>query len=163
MNRTSQCRPNQSPWSAADGGLSRILSEFVGQTASSALRSVANEATAPALTAWETDSAYTVELDLPGITPEAVSIELLDGTLTVSGSWPREAPEGAPVLRDERPSGEFSRTVQFSNELDEAAVEADLRHGTLRITLPKRPETQPRKIHISPRTVDATTPGEDDN
>ena len=65
MNRTSQCRPTQSPWSAADGGLSRILSEFVGQTASSALRSAANEATAPGLTAWETDAAYTVELDLP--------------------------------------------------------------------------------------------------
>ena len=151
MNRNARgnaCRPNTFPWTAADGGLSRLLTDFVGQTASSARRSpVANAIPAP-LTAWETEAHYTVEFELPGFTRDELTIELLDDTLTVSGRREASLPEGATLLRNERARGELSRTVEFSSEVEAEGVHASFENGLLRVTLPKRAETRPKKIEI---------------
>ncbi len=152
-SRPQVCR-SSFPWSSADGGLSRVLNEIVGQTASSTRRAAPSSPSAPPLTAWETVDSYEVEFDVPGITRDSVEIELLDGALTISGTWPHQLPEGAEVLRDERPHGLFSRSVKFTTDLEESAVRADLNEGLLRITLPKRPETQPRRIEVGARAVE---------
>ena len=137
-----------SPWTVAEGGLSRLLSDVVGHAAATS-RSIPPSAAAPRLSAWEAPTFFELAVDLPGLTNEQIKIEFLDDALTISGDWNRPEPaEESTPLRDERTRGEFSRTVRFPVEIDSSAISADLSEGVLTVRLPKRPETAPRKIEI---------------
>ena len=97
----------------------------------------------------ESDAGFTVELELPGVSPELVNVELNDGTLEVSGERPVEAEaEGRKVLKSERRSGAFRRTFKFSTQLDAEKISASFKHGILTVNLPKSEKVLPRKIEI---------------
>jgi HSP20 family molecular chaperone IbpA len=140
------------PWNDTNGGITRLLQDFA--TTGVRTRSAVCESPGPALAAWETEDAYSFELDVPGLADGDVEIELLDGILTVRGTWAHTLPEGAETLRNERPAGEFCRTVRVPGEVDETGVQAELALGVLRVTLPKRPEVLPRRIEIAPGNKD---------
>ena len=137
------------PWSFVDGSLSRLLQDFVPTLPSPILRPrVAETADVPPLSAWETETGYFFEFELPGLAEGDVELEILDGVLSIRGRWPATFPEGAKVLRSERPTGEFIRTIRLPGKIDDAEVSAALENGVLRIELPKRPEARPRRISI---------------
>jgi HSP20 family protein len=135
-----------SPWSTMDSSLSRLFHDFVSPASFPAQTFGAKGL--PPLAAWETESEYTFEVELPGLADGDVEVEILDGVLTLRGTLPSSLPEGAKVLRNERTAGEFVRSVRLPGEVDEAGVEAHLDRGVLRISLPKRPEARPRRIEI---------------
>ena len=141
-----------SPWTVAEGGLSRLISDVVGQAAASA-RAIPPTPSAPRISAGETATSFELAVDLPGVSEDQVQIEFLDDALTISGTWNRPEPaEGTTTpLRDERARGEFSRTVRFPVEIESTEIAAELTNGVLTITLPKKPETAPRKIDIGVR------------
>jgi HSP20 family protein len=104
---------------------------------------------APPLDAWETDTELVYAFDLPGIPEEKISIELEDGTLTVSA----ERERGEEISRDhsyrfERRYGRFARSIGLPHGVTEQSVRADYKDGVLEVhvTKPKAPE--PRKIQI---------------
>ena len=145
------------PWSSMDGGLSRLLHDFVATGTPARTRYpgvfTANPASpSPAITAWETDTGYSFDFNVPGLGEGDVELEILDGVLTIRGSWPVVLPEDANVLRNERGSGEFTRTIQLPGEVDESGVQAEIQNGVLHLTLAKRPEAQPRRIEIASRS-----------
>jgi HSP20 family protein len=103
----------------------------------------------PALNAWEDDSGYAVECELPGLTQEEIEIEMPDNTtLTIKGT--RKEPEltGGKWHRRERAFGAFERTIKLPAAVDSDAVEAAFQHGVLTVKLPKAPELRPRKISV---------------
>jgi len=102
----------------------------------------------PALNAWETDEALTVEAELPGFSLEQIDITLLGRDLTIKGTHEEQEPEDARLHRRERPRGSFSRTLRLPYEVDGDAIEARLTDGVLTITLPRAPELRPRKIEV---------------
>lgn len=95
----------------------------------------------------ETDQAYRVHVDLPGVKPDAVNLQLHGGVLTLSGK--REAPgEDVRHLRRESRRGEFQLALRVPNDVLTDEVDAASSNGVLTVTLPKRPEETPRKIDV---------------
>lgn len=103
----------------------------------------------PRMTVLEFDDRYEVEMDVPGVSAEAVSLEMEDGVLKVVGKRPTpEVEANVKVIADERSRADFSRSVQLEKDIETEQIEAELNAGVLRIRLPKRTEAQSRKIEI---------------
>lgn len=110
---------------------------------------------APALDVWETDTDVVYSFDLPGIPEEQISIEVADGTLTVSAE--REKNEEVAedrYYRVERRFGSYSRAVGLPQGVDESRIAASYRDGVLEVRVPKPEAASPRKIAVS-STVDS--------
>jgi len=115
------------------------------------LPSVTGETTmfAPRFEVKETKDAYVFKADLPGIEEKDVDIQLTGNRLTVSGK--REAEERQENDRFyayERSYGSFSRSFTLPDGADVEHAEADMKSGVLSISVPKKPEHQPRKISL---------------
>jgi len=105
----------------------------------------------PNIDVSETEDAIHVETDLPGFKPEEVEIEVNDNYLTISGSHSEEKKEegnGRKYHRIERRSGTFSRSVLLPCGVNEKSVDAQLKEGVLKVTLPKAEEARRRKIAV---------------
>lgn len=103
----------------------------------------------PTLDAVDLGDAFALYLDVPGITLEALDLQLEDGRLTIKGTRTFDLPEGATGLRHERFSGDFERVLQLPTEVDSDNVTASAKDGVLTITLPKLKSAQPRKISVT--------------
>lgn len=96
----------------------------------------------------QTDEAYTLAVDLPGLTKADIDLTVEDHMLTLSGE--RQAShEGATADRVERVYGRFARRFNLPNDVDVAAVGAEFENGVLNITIPKAEEAKARKIDIA--------------
>lgn len=95
----------------------------------------------------ETDDAYLVEVELPGIKREDVSLEVSDARLSVSGE--RKERERVGILRRRaRTVGRFHCEVALPGHIDEEGVSASMDEGVLTIRLPKPAQDRPRRIAI---------------
>jgi HSP20 family protein len=102
----------------------------------------------PAMNVWEDDKAYFIEAELPGYHMDDLDVTVLGDAVTIKGKRPQNDAENATYLRRERVAGEFERTWTLPGEVLTDKVEASLKDGVLLVTLPKSPETQPRKIAV---------------
>jgi len=102
----------------------------------------------PAVDIFETEKELTLLADMPGVKSDNLSIGLNKNVLTMSGEV--EAPEGeneTEVLR-EYETGKYFREFTLSNEIDQTKIDAILKDGVLRLTLPKVEAVRPRKIEV---------------
>jgi HSP20 family protein len=97
------------------------------------------------------DDGVMVYMDVPGLHPDNLEIELEQDMLTVRGERrpPWDSLDGV-AARIERTFGRFERTLRVTRGLDPDAIEASLDAGVLQLRLPKPEEHQPRKIEIKP-------------
>ena len=103
----------------------------------------------PPANLWQDDHAVFVELDLPAVDPARLDVTVAEGTrLTVAGERPAADPAGAVWVRQERPTGKFSREFALPVLVDADKVEARYEHGVLKLTLPKSEAAKPRKITV---------------
>ena len=119
----------------------------------------------PTLDAWETESALVFAFDLPGIRQDAISVEVEDGTLTVSAERSRSAEvKDEHFHRVERRYGTFMRSVGLPQGVAEGSIKASYTDGVLEIHVPKPAQPKPRKIEIGvqPATIEAAAPAEGD-
>lgn len=105
----------------------------------------------PAIDIIERAGSYELLADLPGIDPEAISIEVRDNVLSLSGQREASPGDGRPQRR-ERASGAFRRQVTLPGTIDVDAIDARAAHGTLTITIPKRPQARQRRIAVNEAT-----------
>jgi len=107
------------------------------------------ETWSPAVDVSETAEGYAFAIELPGITPEAVTVEVKDNVLTVKGER-KEATlkEGAQYLHRERSYGRFARVFRMTKPVNADGVTASYQDGILSIAVPLREEIKPRKIHV---------------
>jgi HSP20 family protein len=96
----------------------------------------------------ETDDAYTVEIDLPGVAREDVDIQLDDRRLTVSGDIEEKERKGI-LHRRTRRVGRFHYSVTLPGDVDADDVSAQLHDGVLTVRVPKSAQAKPRRIPIS--------------
>jgi HSP20 family protein len=104
---------------------------------------------APALNVSETEEAYEVSVELPGMKAEEVEVELKEGNLWISGEKKEEKEEkGKAYHRMERRHGEFRRMIRLPGTVDEGKVEAKFADGVLTIHVPKTEEVKPKRIPV---------------
>lgn len=109
----------------------------------------ATQSWVPTADVWETDDEVVYAFDLPGIREEAISVELEDGALTITGERTREHEvEDGTYFRFERRFGTFSRTIGLPQGVGEEAVSAQYEHGVLEVHVRKPEQPKPRKIEI---------------
>jgi len=107
------------------------------------------EGFAPRLDLAETDTQYEVKVDLPGMKPEDVSVEIKDGALWISGKTEEEHEEkGKTYHRVERRFGEFRRVLNLPGKVADHGVDATFHDGVLKVTVPKAEEAKPRRIEV---------------
>jgi HSP20 family protein len=105
----------------------------------------------PAADVEETDEAYLVDVELPGVQREDVTLELAHGTLVVTGE--RRERERVGLLRHRtRSAGRFRLEVTLPTEVDADRVTASLDHGVLTVTVPKAASARRRRIPVSVRS-----------
>jgi HSP20 family protein len=98
----------------------------------------------------ETGDAYVLTAELPGVSKEAISVEIERNEVTISAETARAAAaEGEKWLRTERCHGKAARRFALPQELDEARVAARFELGVLELTLPKKAAPVGRKIEIN--------------
>lgn len=117
----------------------------------------------PPVDIFETESAFVVEADLPGVHQENVDIQFDKSTLTISGARAATLPakDKAAQLRvfsAERQSGNFSRSIRLPEHVDVENINATFHDGVLTITVPKASVAMPRKIAISTRVEPTPAP-----
>ena len=103
----------------------------------------------PTLNMWENDECLCMEAEVPGLTMDEVEVQVIGSELTVKGRWPTPQSEGVTYHRQERQSGEFSRSLSLPQEVVSERVEAVLKNGLLTVTLPKSAVAKVRKITVT--------------
>jgi len=108
---------------------------------------------APQMDVEETEKEFLVKADLPGVDPKDVDIRVVDNVLTVRGGKEEKKEEKKKNYhRMERFSGQFYRAIALPAGTDADKVNATSANGVITITIPKRPEAQPKKISVQLKT-----------
>ncbi len=109
------------------------------------------EAMSAAMDVAESDQAFEVKMDLPGVKADDVDIQIDNNTLTVKGRRSEEKEEqddDKHFHRIERYSGSFSRSVLLPGSINEDETIAEFKDGVLNIIIPKTDDARPRKIKV---------------
>tara|TARA_R110002095_G_scaffold91424_2_gene79798 strand:- start:4030 stop:4518 length:489 start_codon:yes stop_codon:yes gene_type:complete len=101
----------------------------------------------------ETDDEVKVRMDVPGIQPEEIEVEVSGNTLVITGERKEEKEEkGTTYHRVERTCGSFSRSVILPCEVQSDHIEAQCENGVLTVTLPKSDFNKPQKITVKSKS-----------
>ena len=139
-------RGELAPWSALrdmERNFNRLFAELGGET------DWQLGIWSPAVDLTETDDAYTLEADLPGLTKDDVDVTVVDNVVTLKGERKQEQEvEERGHNRYERRYGAFQRSFEVPGGFAADKVEAKFKDGVLQVTLPKREETKPKQIEV---------------
>ncbi|PIE97550.1 MAG: molecular chaperone Hsp20 [Treponema sp.] len=108
----------------------------------------------PSVDVRETEDAYIMDIELPGLDEKDVELNLHDKVLTISSNKIIENEKksdeklGEYLIR-ERTSQSFSRKFTLPEDINSEDVKAEFEKGILTINIPRKPETKPRKISIT--------------
>lgn len=105
----------------------------------------------PACDLRESDKAYYIAVELPGMTRDDIDLQVRDNLLTLSGAKSEERDEGGAAYRlSERRFGRFERSFPIPPDVDAKAIDAGFKDGVLKITLPRTqaPEKKSERIEI---------------
>jgi len=106
---------------------------------------------APIVNTREGDDAYYVEVELPGVKKEDISIDVNEDVLTISGERKiKEEQKEENFYKVESVYGKFERSFNLPEDVDTDKIEAKSENGVLEIKIPKvqKVETKPKKIEI---------------
>jgi HSP20 family protein len=99
---------------------------------------------------WETNDAYHLRADLPGLAPEEIDINVTADTVALTGETkvPQDVTNDG-WLRQERRIGKFQRAFTLPVQIDPDKVQATFTHGVLDLVLPKADQVKPRTIKVT--------------
>ncbi|MFF7300560.1 Hsp20 family protein [Streptomyces sp. NPDC008265] len=99
--------------------------------------------------AYRDGDAYVIAFDLPGVSTEAIDIDVERNMLTVKAERrPALKADSVKIELSERPLGVFSRQIMLADTLDTEHIEADYDAGVLTLRIPIAERAKPRKISI---------------
>lgn len=97
---------------------------------------------------YETEDQVIVVTDMPGVNSDSIEITLEKNTLTLNGYVEPDFMEGYSLSHVEYSIGDYQRKFTISNEVDQENIEASVKDGVLRLTLPKSGPAKARKISV---------------
>ncbi len=137
--------PERGPLSRYYGGL---FGDLFSDLFDNAFATVTGEVW-PRVDIEETDDAYLIKAELPGMKKEDVAVEIHNNVLSISGERKETREEKSKnVHRRESFVGTFCRNFSLPDQVSVEKVDAEFKDGVLRLTIPKSEERKPRKIAI---------------
>jgi len=103
----------------------------------------------PSVDIFETEQQIVLLADLPGVSPDQLNIDLRDDILTLTGNVDRQESGEEKALMVEYQTGQYYRQFTLSNVIDQGRIDAQLKDGVLRLTLPKVEKATPRTITVT--------------
>ena len=100
----------------------------------------------PAVDIYENEDEILLHADMPGVVKEDISVNIDNGTLSLSGV--RKLHTKGVATWEEFPNVEYVRSFSVPQTIDVKKVEAELKNGVLRLHLPKSEAAKPRQIEI---------------
>lgn len=102
----------------------------------------------PKVDIYEDEDSVILLADMPGVGQDSIDITLEKNILTISGYLDDSSREGFGLAYSEYNEGDYERTFALSDEVDRNRIEATMKHGVLKLTLPKAEEMKARKISV---------------
>ena len=109
----------------------------------------ASPAVKPLYEVKETDEAYGLTVQLPGVAKDGLSITTEEGVLMIRGERGWKRPAGWTSLYRESTDLPYELALQHDNSIDVDKIHAEVRDGVLQVALPKTEARKPRKIVVS--------------
>ena len=109
------------------------------------------EATAPEsrLDLKETDKAYNVHAEIPGVKKEDIEVSIDGNVVSIRAEVKQEKEEkGETMLRSERYYGSVARSFTLATDVDEKTATASYTDGVLELTLPKKAGSASRRLQV---------------
>ena len=103
----------------------------------------------PPIDIYESEDGLVLYADLPGVTPESLELQVQDNKLTLFGRALTSPPDDAVQVHREYHLGDFLRSFILSEEVDHDRISASLNNGVLKVELPRAPQAEPRRIHVT--------------
>lgn len=111
---------------------------------------LADAAFSPDFEVKETKDAFLFRADVPGVKDTDLDVKLTQNRLSISGKRESEKSEkGDTYYTSERSYGSFTRSFTLPDGVDADHIRAELKEGVLTLSIPKRPESQPKKIAVT--------------
>ena len=127
--------------------LQNLRTELDGMFRPFPIRSGFQSRWSPRVDTHETEDAFLVSVDLPGVASEDVSINLEKGVLTISGE--RKRPFGPNGDAEQQSLGKFEHAFPVPDAVDTETIDATYKDGVVTLTLRKTKASQPRQIPIT--------------
>ena len=129
--------------------LSRIFGRFPNRTEPDReLLTMADWA--PSVDISETDQAYSIKGEIPGVRKEDVKVTIEDGMVTMRGERKLEKEDhNQKFHRVERAYGSFVRSFRLPDDADESQAKAEFKDGMIAVTLPKSERAKTKAINVS--------------
>ena len=102
----------------------------------------------PPVDVFENDNAITLLADVPGVTRDNLQVRVDGDNLVLEATATTAGPENMELVYGEAQVPTYRRQFTLSRELDTGRIEAQLRDGVLRLTIPKAEEARPRRIQV---------------
>ena len=152
-------RRSNSPLSAyrpgtVEDGFGRLVEsmfeDFLAPLAVGASRRFEDGASVPRLDMLESEQAYEIQADMPGVEKPDLKVTIDHQRITIEGECRKanERREGENVVYSERSAHKFMRSFTLPSEVDDAAAQAKLENGVLHLTLPKKQGGAVRRLDI---------------
>ncbi|WP_435531675.1 Hsp20/alpha crystallin family protein [Ramlibacter cellulosilyticus] len=102
----------------------------------------------PPVDVFENEQSIMLLADLPGVAREQLHVRVDGDNLVLEATATTAGPENMELVYGEQQVAAYRRQFTLSRELDTARIEAQLRDGVLRLTIPKAEEARPRRIEV---------------
>ncbi len=102
----------------------------------------------PPVDIFDTGEGVKLMLEMPGVGRDDVEIDLERRVLTIRGRGRVTSPEGFRRVYAEYGEGDYERVFTLSEDIDEAAIRAEMSNGVLTLTLPRAEAAKPKRIEV---------------
>jgi len=126
----------------------RKVQKKEAQTPMEAERTRNQKVYAPAVDIYEAKEAMVVIADMPGVDDKSVDITLDKNVLTITGTVEPASYKGYSIVHAEYDVGDYERAFTISDEVDRDRIEASVKNGVVRLTLPKAERVKAKKIAV---------------
>jgi HSP20 family protein len=128
----------------------RELDQLTNQLLSRSAQGTWSRPRSMPMDAYRSGDQYVVAIDLPGVTPDAIELEVERNVLTVKAERrPPQVSDDVEMQLAERPFGVFSRQLFLGETLEPEGIEATYDAGVLTLRIPIAEKAKPRRIAIT--------------
>lgn len=124
----------RNPWYGLDSEMDRLFNSAFGAATPGFGKSLL-------IDLYEDQNNAYVRADLPGVTRDAISIDLVENSLTIKATRKQGHGENAETVT-------FNRAITVPENIKGESVSAAYENGVLTVTLPKKEEAKPRKVSV---------------